>query len=417
MSKSAAGSGISFIPTRQAIRYWVSSHVKTEIDVSLSETLNCLRWVAAALVLIYHLRVNIFVEQKITPSIYDSFFGKIFIALTSLGPEAVYLFFVLSGFLVGGGAFADISLGRFSLKRYAAHRCVRIYVVLVPALVIGYMFDVLRVACYGIDYNAGHETAASYAASTFAANLLSLQTVFAPTLGSNIPLWSLANEVWYYAIFGLVISFIVNSDKVPSLLSALAAILIVIVLFIYNKNMIFMMGYWLVGVGARLAPAPLIKSKFASWFVACFILLAYSLIHKASYALANILLAVSFANVVVRSMYDKDSISGPRSRINAWLASFSFSLYVVHAPFLHWLLTQLRGSADPRFSYEAFDIRSVSLFCLCLFMTLLYAYLFSRLTEENTATLRQFADRRLGKPRQPLEACETSARSSTTALR
>jgi peptidoglycan/LPS O-acetylase OafA/YrhL len=38
--------------------------------------------------------------------------------------------------------------------------------------------------------------------STFVGNLLQLQTIVVSSLGSNGPLWSLANEWWYYVLFG-----------------------------------------------------------------------------------------------------------------------------------------------------------------------------------------------------------------------
>jgi peptidoglycan/LPS O-acetylase OafA/YrhL len=41
--------------------------------------------------------------------------------------------------------------------------------------------------------------------TTFLGNLAFLQTIYVPTFGSNGPMWSLANEFWYYVIFPLAV--------------------------------------------------------------------------------------------------------------------------------------------------------------------------------------------------------------------
>lgn len=76
------------------------------ISPTLSNMLNFLRWFAAFLVVIGHLRSFMFIEynQIISPSIFD----KIFYFITGLGHEAVIVFFVLSGYLVGGGTLEKL---------------------------------------------------------------------------------------------------------------------------------------------------------------------------------------------------------------------------------------------------------------------------------------------------------------------
>jgi peptidoglycan/LPS O-acetylase OafA/YrhL len=57
----------------------------------------------------------------------------IFFAATRLGGEAVLLFFVLSGFLVGGRIIRRAKSRTFSLKDYSVDRCSRILLPLIPA--------------------------------------------------------------------------------------------------------------------------------------------------------------------------------------------------------------------------------------------------------------------------------------------
>jgi peptidoglycan/LPS O-acetylase OafA/YrhL len=54
---------------------------------------------------------------------------------------AVIVFFVISGFLIGGRAILNVESKRFGVIDYSVQRFSRIYTVLIPALIVGYMLD------------------------------------------------------------------------------------------------------------------------------------------------------------------------------------------------------------------------------------------------------------------------------------
>ena len=54
-----------------------------------------------------------------------------------LGHEAVMVFFVLSGFLVGGSTIRVIKSNSWTWKEYLLQRLTRMWMVLIPALVLG----------------------------------------------------------------------------------------------------------------------------------------------------------------------------------------------------------------------------------------------------------------------------------------
>lgn len=166
-----------------------------------------IRAISAFAVVAGHLRAALIVNfsEVRTPDLIH----RVFYFATGLGHEAVIVFFVLSGFFVGGSI-----LNRhrpFDTIRYTVTRLSRLWVVLVPALAATAVIDhFLRAADPGIvsgvayfDWNSGPPPDASYSAtlSTFFGNLLFLQTIYVPVFGTNSPLWSLANEFWYYALF------------------------------------------------------------------------------------------------------------------------------------------------------------------------------------------------------------------------
>ena len=96
--------------------------------------LDFLRATAALLVLFAHSRDFYFLDTGVAAQ--PGLFLKLFYFITELGHEAVVLFFVLSGFLIGGSLADSIQRGSFDLVRYLIARFVRIYIVYLPALVI-----------------------------------------------------------------------------------------------------------------------------------------------------------------------------------------------------------------------------------------------------------------------------------------
>ena len=67
--------------------------------------------------------------------------GKTFYFLTGLGHQAVMVFFVLSGFLVGGHVYTAVAEGRWSWPDYLIKRLTRLWIVLLPALVLTAIWD------------------------------------------------------------------------------------------------------------------------------------------------------------------------------------------------------------------------------------------------------------------------------------
>jgi len=61
--------------------------------------------------------------------------------VTGLGHEAVMVFFVLSGFLISLSVFRSLQAGRWNWLAYTLSRLTRLYVVLVPALILCTLWD------------------------------------------------------------------------------------------------------------------------------------------------------------------------------------------------------------------------------------------------------------------------------------
>jgi peptidoglycan/LPS O-acetylase OafA/YrhL len=171
--------------------------------------------VAAWLVVAEHARSLIFVDYGELQS--PGLWAKGFYFLTGFGHEAVMVFFVISGYLVGGKVWSLSREGRFGWRRYLADRASRLYAVLLVALLLGALLDwsgYLFFNQYGL-YNQGYEGAIAVLGTApvekmgwrdFLGNALFLQTIAGPTFGSNGPLWSLAYEWWYYILFPVALA-------------------------------------------------------------------------------------------------------------------------------------------------------------------------------------------------------------------
>ena len=179
----------AIVSEREASRLFSPSswrHVYRKVGPALSWRLDMTRSLAACLVVLEHLRGAYFVAY---PDLHADSKNPINAALffvSRLGPEAVMVFFVLSGFLVGGSALVDLVDNRVRLRQYAVNRLSRMYTVLIPALVVGGIWDGLRYHLFHDPPGGPHLDS-----GTFLANAAFLQGIATPAFGGNVPLFIL----------------------------------------------------------------------------------------------------------------------------------------------------------------------------------------------------------------------------------
>ena len=119
----------------------VADKARPQTRTSENRIINLVRAVAALLVVVGHVRVLLFQDYASAP---HSAPMALLYAMTSLGPSAVIVFFVLSGYWVGGGALGKLRRGTFTWRGYASSRLTRLWLVLVPALILTWLVDHLR---------------------------------------------------------------------------------------------------------------------------------------------------------------------------------------------------------------------------------------------------------------------------------
>jgi peptidoglycan/LPS O-acetylase OafA/YrhL len=150
--------------------------------------LDVVRFVAAFIVFMDH-----YSEQRVS--------GGLFYELGPFGGEAVDVFFVLSGYVIGYA----VDEREPSARIYTINRAARIYSVVVPALVLTYTLDFIGQRLNRDLYFAMVNIRAGNDIWQYVTSLLFINQVWSvnTTPGSLFAYWSLGYEVWYYVIFGV----------------------------------------------------------------------------------------------------------------------------------------------------------------------------------------------------------------------
>jgi hypothetical protein len=166
-------------------------------------SLDFLRAISAFLVAWGHSRFLMLVPSAEVNDI--TIIDKIIYFLAGFGPQAVIVFFVLSGFFITRSIENRLSKNTFSLKDYFIDRYFRLSVVAIPAIVLTFVLDQFAFNFFHKDllYLQRCEDwldSSSYTLQTFFGNIFYLQTLFYNSFGSNGPLWSLAYEWWFYVL-------------------------------------------------------------------------------------------------------------------------------------------------------------------------------------------------------------------------
>lgn len=320
------------------------------------EHLDMLRGACAMLVLVSHLRTMLIVPyaqaERHGPA------ELLLFTLGGLGHESVIVFFALSGFLVGGSTLAAIRAGRFSLLDYGAARLSRLWTVLVPALALTALLDLLGAALTRQDgaypgafaqmLFTGDAAAGpiSHSLATFLGNLLFLQTIATPIFGSDDPLWSLANEAWYYLIFPLLALACLRRGRVASAAGAVGGLL---ALAFLPADVALLGLPWLAGAIAADHPARWSPARALAGAAATLVMIAVS--HHERMLAGDILLGCAVA-FLLRDLAALRPVGGLYARAAAGLSNISYTLYAVHFPLLLmlwlWLLAPAQSQPGGR---------------------------------------------------------------------
>lgn len=304
--------------------------------------------------------------------------------------EAVAIFFALSGFWVGGSVIRATREGRFSWRSYLIARLTRLWIVLGPALLLTAILDIIAMRLHG--NHSGNLSTHSFGAAV--GNLFFLQPLWVPSYGSNVSLWSLSYEFWFYIAFpGLAVIGLSALRLARARFSVLLyAILIFGILAItpidWGVTFIPWVAGALVSWGSRRVRS---DSAYCAWtFGGLAFLLVALVVSNVSHLDGSVQLAVVGCSacplIYGLSGLEVTGWSGIAVGKIARLGPWSYSLYAFHAPVIVLGYSIFRPTAT-------LSLLAVVLVYSVSLVAVWVSFALSRVTEIHTDWLRRVATR------------------------
>jgi peptidoglycan/LPS O-acetylase OafA/YrhL len=366
------------------------------LNNAASANLDVIRATAAWAVMWGHLRSLFFV--RFSELEHPSLFVKILYFFTGFGHQAVVVFFVLSGFLISSSVFKSYAAGTWSWRDYTVNRSVRLYIVLIPGLLLGLFWDLAGSSLFASTGLYSHPlrdlspdiAQNNLTAGNFIGNLLFLQTIVCPTFGSNGPLWSLANEFWYYVLFP-VSFFVLVAFFRRAIWQAIFLLLLAftVAVFLHPAKLvgflIWLAGCVLVISYSRLriqTLARLIPYALISFFVFSICLFAA---RTGSWGMLGNDLAVGVGFSLFLFGVLQMDIGTRHSGPARTFAGFSYSLYVLHFP----VLLFIKAWVAPPLGWQPHTAHVIAGAMIGI-AVLGFAWIVSLVTEKRTGAVQQW---------------------------
>ncbi len=348
--------------------------------------MDAFRTIAAVMVLFSHTRDIVMQDYGGVAWTMPVYFAA------SLGHTGVVLFFVMSGYWISASVESRVA-GKSFWPEYLIARLSRLWVVLIPALILGGLLDffgdqIAHLPAYQNvigSHSLTGDVAARLNMPTFLSNAFFLQTIAAPVWGSNGPLWSLAAEFWYYLFFPTIMIMATRTRRVPWLV-----LLACIAVSLVNQQILFGFFVWLLGYALQIihrshwAGERIFASRLALWLSLAVLMAAFALNSVIKDSVPDIVMGVFFSAFVIALR----ASSAPFPRCLEWMALYgrksSYSLYAIHFPIVILLGGLAVGSA--RYAAGGAGILMTCAISIACFVA---AFGFSLVTEWNTDQVRR----------------------------
>jgi peptidoglycan/LPS O-acetylase OafA/YrhL len=313
------------------------------VNKEFSIYLDLVRFLAALMVVIYHSDMRKLISEPLP--------------LSGHGHAAVIIFFVLSGYVI---SYIASTRERTPID-YWSSRLSRFYSLAIPAVLLCPLLDLAGQAMAPEFYvgKATHDfwwlriiTSLLYVNEIWTVSIMSF---------SNVPYWSLCYEMWYYVLFAMM-TFMSGKKRVlfitftalfvgPKILLLVPIWVLGVVLHRWQRLHAFQeRTYWTMFI-ASFASYLLFQeyqlSEIGSQWLRALVgdywhkQATFSRYFITDYLLALIIAAnfVGFRGIAHRFAVPLRAVERPIR----WIASFTFSLYLLHQPLLQFFAALLRG--------------------------------------------------------------------------
>lgn len=375
--------------------------------------LDMVRWIAATIVCVGHVRNPIFFGYKSLVASDKNPLIILWYFVTGWYGEAVIVFFVLSGYLVGGMGLAKLKAKTLNLGHYAIDRVTRLYLAFFPALLLTVILDYFGMKFFGeaglysfeqamfAEKLSGLNFETMATLPNFFGNAFMLQNFLVESYGSNQPLWTISAEFWFYCFFGLTIGLMLVSSRKRKIGILLLLLAITIGL---GLSFPYLLGMWCIGIivsyiDCKKLEKPILSIGLFFAVLLCLRLYSSELLElQLGRFIRDYSVATSFAYMMFSMRSTKFKILILTAKFNKFMASFSFSLYLIHFPVMVFVLSVLYTQYEfsgIKTGYSPVDGEGLLIYGVVLVVTYLIAFLFSRVTEEKTWKVRQYLKSKL----------------------
>ena len=307
--------------------------------------LDLVRFIAAVLVVIHHSNM-----RELSASL---------VRWSSHGPDAVIVFFVLSGYVI---AYITATRERDPLD-YWASRLSRFYTLAIPIVLLCPLLDAVGES-FAVQFY-GERTTHGLVLLRMVTSLTYMNEIWNMAIMSfsNVPYWSLNYEMWYYLFFAMVTFTRAN---VRTALLCLGALVV-------GPKILLLAPLWILGVVLQRWGALYRLPQSVGWLLLAASFPLYYALHVSGWreACSDFLLAqlgpVRHANLAVSKYFITDYLLGLIVAANfigfrtvaaqfarplracerpiRWVAAYTFPLYILHQPLLQFFGALING--DP----------------------------------------------------------------------
>lgn len=346
--------------------------------------LDLIRFIAAFLVVAVHVRCEFFNTYSLLDHNSQNYFTQVFFFLNSFGGQAVIIFFVLSGFLVGGKNIERIISKQAKIKDYTIDRSVRILMPLIACLILIKIIDFF-------DYSSNHSFA------ELIGNLCGLQGVLVGDAGGVF--WTLAYEIWFYIFIGSLICLFGEDQIINKIFGLLFLTLSIIVFTKLHSIWVFCLGFGVIAyfLSKKKLPRYIIILSLII-FIITWILIGFAgntmVNNRINFTLIDAeTLKVTFSATSAILISQLVKIQPSRKSLMKLdqygnkLAVFSYSLYITHYQCCR--IMHLCGiPQEPQV-----NITTIFLFILEILCCIIFGYLFYLITEKQTSSIKNYLKR------------------------
>lgn len=300
-----------------------------------SLTISLLNWVrglCAILVVLGHSR-SLGWAHGVPEKLPDVGILKILLIPTGLAIESVAVFFVLSGYFVGGKVLRQLSVNEFRWHHYLLDRMSRLYTVLIPGIFVSYFLIKI-----GLKYQMENTR---IDLKTLSCNLAFLMPNRCSGFAGNSSLWSLGYEFYFYLLFALFAFLITTKSSRFTRIVYICIILMIV--FAATPKILVLFPAWLFGVvlWAFLRDKQnLVSRPYLLLLISLITLIVCTIyMHVLRTSDELTIFFVSIVSVPLLSaliiISDNSSILENRFIKNGnFLGNASFSVYIFHLPIL-----------------------------------------------------------------------------------